>query len=514
MGEGGGSVWIGEWTTFVVFALILGGFVAVGERLYAGRRLSPRATRRWVHAGVGLTVAAIPLFFAAPIWPYVLAFVFTAGNAIARTRGWFRGMHAAASKSWGTVAFPLALLLALWICWTLDPSRRYWLSVAFVVLGVADPMASWIGLRQGGDRPYRFGRPPKSWAGSMAFAATTLVLCLAGFSVLVAIDWLDWSPAEILLAALSVTGAATATEALAGSGWDNLFIVLAVLAVGIPFAERPDERLWIAGALLFGTAFGAMAYSARALTAAGAVAGGLFGASILALGGWVWMVPALAFFVLSSLLSRVGVRRKAAARRQEAKGSVRDAGQVYANGGIAWLCLLGYSVWPSAWWYAGFVGAFAAAAADTWATEIGTLTGRPPRSIVTFRRVPSGTSGGVSIAGTIGAMGGALVVIGSAVLAGAPWTLQQVVVVFAGALVASFVDSLLGATVQVRYRDPRTGALTERRGPDDRPFRAVQGWRWLTNDRVNLAGSAVGALWAIGYFRFVEPALYIPAGFG
>ncbi|QXD15722.1 DUF92 domain-containing protein [Rhodocaloribacter litoris] len=168
----------------------------------------------------------------------------------------------------------------------------------------------------------------------------------------------------------------------------------------------PDPPLWLmrgAGAAGGGLVFGWLAWRLRFLDASGAVAGGLFGACLLGLGGTAWVVPALVFFVTSSLLSKVGRRRKAAPARRSAKGDVRDAGQVLANGAVAWGLLLWAALDPSPRWYAGFVGALAAAAADTWATEVGTLLGRQPRLITSGRRVPPGTSGAVSWPGTLAA---------------------------------------------------------------------------------------------------------------
>ena len=218
---------------------------------------------------------------------------------------------------------------------------------------------------------------------------------------------------------------------------------------------------------------------------------------LLALGGAGWAVPALAFFVLSSALSLAGRRRKRAASGLAEKGSRRDAAQVAANGGVAALCLAAWAVWPAAPLYGAFVGALAAAAADTWGTEVGTWVGGPTRRLGVGPRVPPGTSGGVSAAGTLGALCGAL----SVTLAALPFAPAlgggAALAVAAGGLAGAFADTALGATLQARYRAP-DGSLTERRAAAGRPLPLAAGWRALGNDGVNavctVVGAALGAL--------------------
>src|SRR5207244_11910581 len=91
-----------------------------------------------------------------------------------------------------------------------------------------------------------------------------------------------------------------------------------------------------------------------------------------------------------------------------AKGAERDAVQVLANGGIFAGAALAMLVHPHARWIALGAGSLAASAADTWATEVGTLARGEPRSILDWRRVPTGTSGGMSAPGTGAAIAGAL----------------------------------------------------------------------------------------------------------
>lgn len=491
---------------FLIALAVLLGLVGLGEGLRGLVGAGSAVPRRVVHAGVGLVVAATPLAFSSPGPVYGLGLLFIAGNAWARWKDRFQGIHGGRPESIGTITFPLALLPALFVCWTLDVGRVYILQIAFLILALADPMAAWVGERWGRRSAFAVGRGQKSPVGTLAFFGVALLVTLSALGLVAPPGgWSDYMIVAVIVAAVT-----TAVELLGGRGWDNFFIVQAGVVALVVWHEQPARALDLLGAVGLGVAFGILAYRLRFLDRSGAIAGGLLAASLIGLGGLAWAVPAFTFFVLSSLLSKAVRRQTAAAAGHDEKGHVRDAGQVIANGGVGWACLLVFAVWPSGtgWLeatYWGFLGAFAAATADTWATEIGIYAGGTPRSLLSGKLVPPGTSGAVSVAGTLGGLLGAVVIWGAAVLstpaawAGAAWggTLWAVA---GGGFAAAWLDSLLGATVQARYRDAETGLQTERATSAGRPNVLVRGHRWLTNDRVNLSATAFGALWAVLFY--------------
>ncbi|NJL96190.1 MAG: DUF92 domain-containing protein, partial [Anaerolineae bacterium] len=201
------------------------------------------------------------------------------------------------------------------------------------------------------------------------------------------------------------------------------------------------------------------------------------------------------FFLSSSLLSRIGGARKAAARAQFSKGEQRDLAQVLANGGVALLAALAFGLHPAEGWWALFVGALATATADTWATELGTLSRGQPRLITNGRRVERGTSGAVSGLGLAATIAGAAFIAGGGALLEGQVALGVMIAGTLGGTLGSLADSWLGATLQARYTCPGSTALTEKNTcPDGAPARLVQGWPWMDNDLVNGLATLVGGV--------------------
>jgi uncharacterized protein (TIGR00297 family) len=234
---------------------------------------------------------------------------------------------------------------------------------------------------------------------------------------------------------------------------------------------------------------------ARSLSVGGAVAATIVG-TLAVVAGWEWGVLLVVYFVSASALSRFGATKKAQQTSSVVeKGGERDAVQVMANGAVFAVAAALAALAPThgTRWAALGIGALAASASDTWATEIGTLAGGAPRSILGFAPVPVGMSGGVTLAGTLAALAGAAFLGCCALLLG--WPLLIAIASVVGGVAGSTLDSLLGATMQQRRWCDRCRRATERAIHDcGTPTRAAGGLSWLTNDTVNLLCGIVGGL--------------------
>ena len=270
----------------------------------------------------------------------------------------------------------------------------------------------------------------------------------------------------------------------------------------------------VIGAVLAGVV-AALAFRAGTLTRGGAIAAFVVGTLTYATGTIGFTLVLIAFFLPAIILSRIGKTRKRELVDIGKQGA-RDALQVLANGGVATLCAVIWAYTMDPRWAIAFAGAYAAATADTWGTEIGTLARGTPRSILTLRPIAAGLSGGVTLLGTLAEVAGAMW-LGAAAFVGIllaylfsshdfgfSWRNQApaayalpialLVAVPLGGIAGALLDSVLGATLQ----ELRVCERCRRRCETDphacgAPTRRVRGIPGVSNDVVNLLATACGA---------------------
>lgn len=223
------------------------------------------------------------------------------------------------------------------------------------------------------------------------------------------------------------------------------------------------------------------------LATSGAWAAFAVGTCVFGAGGWQSSVPLLLFFFTSNLLPKLFGKKS--------KGEKRTASQVFANGGVGAVCCLFAIVDTerAMLWWGAYTASIAEAAGDTWATEIGTRLGGTPRLITNFKPVPSGTSGAVSAAGTFATVLGVVLIARSGL-----WSLnlpaENLLWMMIAGTSACLLDSLLGATLQARFRCPVCGKQIEQAEHCGQPAHLLSGWRFLDNSQVNLVCTLFAAV--------------------
>ena len=253
----------------------------------------------------------------------------------------------------------------------------------------------------------------------------------------------------------------------------------------------PEVAWWTIG---LSTILGLLAWFVRSGTPGAAMMGAIITASLMyatapspydPLG--TALVPVATLLVLTSLATRFGRHRKERLGTAEQRHG-RVASQVCANLGVAalaaqtpvqvWLAdhaLLSASAAEPLRVFVPALAALAEAAADTVSSEIGQVLGGTPRLLTTLRRVPPGTDGGITLAGTLAG----IVAAGIVTVAGS-WLLEAgsslLAIAWAGGVFGLLFDSLLGAT--------------------------LERWNRLNNDAVNLLSTLSAAAFALVLLAF------------
>jgi uncharacterized protein (TIGR00297 family) len=230
-------------------------------------------------------------------------------------------------------------------------------------------------------------------------------------------------------------------------------------------AEFPPAGTRFFTTLAITGGFAVLAWFAGGVNLSGALAGSAV-AFIMAVRDLRMFLALLVVFAVTLAATRVGYARKQQLRTAQDGG--RNAAQAMANLGIAALVV---AVAPAGWPVLA-LAALAEAAADTSSSEIGMAFPGKTFLITTFKTVPAGIDGGISLLGTLAAFAGAATVAAAAVLSGLVPPGAAVAIIGAG-FFGTVIDSLLGA-------------IFERRG-------------WLDNDLVNLlsTAAATGAAWVM-----------------
>lgn len=421
----------------------------------AARLPAREVARKLVHMGVGLI--AFLVVFLGPLYSALAAVAALLSNLylLPRLGGKYlwRGHEEQRGRSVGIVLYPFSVLLLILVFWNhLEVAAAVWGILAF-----GDGMASLAG--RGLPGPALPWNARKSWSGTLAY----FVFGAAGAALLLGhtltyqgepARWPFWIAVAAATAAL-----AALVESLPLGVDDNLSVPL--LAAPVLFGLLASESFWASpaagewlAALPWGIAlnllFAGLAYLARSVDVSGVIAGTLLGSVIYAsagLGGWLLL---LGFFVLGTGATKLGYKRKAAAKLAQEKGGRRGARHAIANTGVsaAFAFFAAVTPYPEIC-LAALAGAFATAAGDTMSSEIGQLWGRRTFLITTLRPVPRGTDGAVSVEGTLAGLfaSAAIAFLGAAL---GLYSVEVALLVTLAAFLGTVIESLIGATLEQR----------------------------------------------------------------
>lgn len=250
-----------------------------------------------------------------------------------------------------------------------------------------------------------------------------------------------------------------------------------------PVVAFGSTAFWVG--LLGATAFAWFTVRRKSLSIDGAVAAVWVGLWVMLFAGPMWLIPLFFFFISSTLLGRLSKRTRV--QSDVKHGKARDYKQVLCNGGI--YALLASFAGPTGGWPLWLMAvSMAVSTADTWSSEYGIYRSGATFDILRLKPIPAGVSGGVSVSGTMAGLLGATCIAGlSGLLMAGGLNVSGFMLITLAGFGGMLLDSVLGAGVQARYRDPN-GILSDTKSMGARLY---SGWRYISNDGVNLWSNAL-----------------------
>jgi uncharacterized protein (TIGR00297 family) len=296
----------------------------------------------------------------------------------------------------GILIYPLSVLALI----LLFPTHEIHAAMGWAAMAFGDGFASLIGKSLPLKKlPWN---PDKSWGGLLSF----ILFGTASGWVVTGVFLGHSAPAPVLLA---IFGAAAVVETLPLPVIDNVTVPLTAAFLSALLLPMTAFRFPLpaqAGVAFVSTlCIGTAAYLLNLVSRSGWVGGVLVGTLIFAFASWQGFAALAYFFVLASLFTFLGYKRKQALGIAQEGGGRRGAVHALAN--CLWgvlLALLLPSHPDTVLVRVMFASVFATALSDTTGSEIGKAFGRVTFLPWNLKRVPKGTDGAVSVEGLLASL--------------------------------------------------------------------------------------------------------------
>ncbi|KAG8386462.1 hypothetical protein BUALT_Bualt03G0151200 [Buddleja alternifolia] len=184
------------------------------------------------------------------------------------------------------------------------------------------------------------------------------------------------------------------------------------------------------------------------------------------------------YFVIGTAVTKVKMAQKEAQGVAEKRKGRRGPGSVIGSSAAGCVCayLSIYGIGGVAFtrlWQLGFVASFCTKLSDTVSSEIGKAYGKTTYLITTFKIVPRGTEGAVSVEGTFAGVLASILLASVGCFLG-QISVPEVIICVIASQIANVGESIIGAALQEK-----------------------EGFRWLNNDAVNVVNISMGSILAV-----------------
>ncbi|MCL7027555.1 hypothetical protein MKW94_000055 [Papaver nudicaule] len=184
------------------------------------------------------------------------------------------------------------------------------------------------------------------------------------------------------------------------------------------------------------------------------------------------------YFLIGTAATKVKMAQKEAQGVAEKRKGRRGPSSVIGSSAAGCVCafLSIYGVGGAALsglWQLAFVASFCTKLSDTVSSEVGKAYGKTTYLVTSFKVVPRGTEGAVSVEGTVAGLLASMLLAFAGYYMGEVSVPQAVICVIASQI-ANLGESLIGAALQDK-----------------------EGFKWLNNDVVNVINISLGSIFAV-----------------
>lgn len=190
------------------------------------------------------------------------------------------------------------------------------------------------------------------------------------------------------------------------------------------------------------------------MTKGGWISAGVLGSILWGCFSWQGWSSVVIYLLLGSLVTKIGYKFKNEKGIAEKRGGKRGPENVWGSAatGLFFAIMVKLNFTNLVFYKIGFAASFAAKLADTFGSEIGKRFGRNTYLITSFRKVKSGTEGGISLEGTAASALGAIFMSLIMFILNIISTKYQFLIVAISGFLATISESFIGAKFQDKYK--------------------------------------------------------------
>jgi len=453
--------------------------IGIAELLSRRTRLSREVMRKVLHCLIGLEWLVLYYFFSDSWQIVVIPASFVIVNLASYRFKFFHSIEREEGNHPGTVFYAVSMT-AMSVATAIDHRFMLPFGIAVACLSFGDAAAALMG---------RYLKPHvavfrKSLWGAVGCFVFSFLAQLGLFA-------LQGQPFNFAYM-IAIAVVSCLSEVISNKGTDNLFVCLWCFlwsyALFLDNSAIQNVLMCYIGFILAGVCINTRAFTLPASCLAGAML-----AVLGILGGW---------FAFLFIISAYGVIYMAEHFIKHAKyKETRKVVQIVQNGLCAVAMIIAYYYTRQSFLLLAYVVAVTESLTDSFSGVIGTAYAHRTVDIIRHCAISKGLSGGVSLIGTIAGLAvNALAIVPCGFAFGWQWYLVAVALLpFMGML----LDSVFGATIQIKQICTECGIVCECTSHCSRPTERYKGMAIFTNGNVNLLTNAITTAAACLVFYFV-----------